>query len=93
MASEYYIGSTVRITAADLTHSDTGPVTTGATVTITLYDANDDIVSTNEAEVTGNDWSYDLASPLTAGIYTVKVEADALGVVWRDKMQLTYLPF
>ena len=93
MASEFYIGSTVRITAADLTHSEDGAVTTGATVAVALYDAADTLLSTNNATATGNDWSYDLPSPDDPGIYTVKVTADKDGTIWRDKVQLVYKPF
>lgn len=93
MASEFYLGSTVRITAADLTHSDDGPVTTGATVTVKVYTAAGVELSSNTATATGNDWSYDLPSPVTAGIYTAKITADVDGVIWRDKTQLTYVPF
>lgn len=93
MASEYYIGSTVRITAADLTHSDDGPVTSGATVTVTLYDSAGEQVSTGAATVSGDDWFVDVASPDDPGIYVVKVSADVDGAVWRDKVQLTYRAF
>jgi hypothetical protein len=93
MASEYYIGSTVRITAADLTHSDDGPITSGATVTVALYDAADTLLDSDTATADGNDWSYDLVSPDDPGIYVVKVTADVSGVVWRDKVQLVYTAF
>jgi hypothetical protein len=94
MASEFYVGSTVRITAADLTHSDTGAVISGATVTVALYEADGStLLDSDTATADGNDWSYDLPSPDDPGIYVVKVTADVGGVVWRDKVQLAYLPF
>jgi hypothetical protein len=93
MASEFYVGSTVRITAADLTHTSDGPITSGATVTVALYDMADTLLDSDTATADGNDWSYDLASPDDPGIYVVKVTADVGGVVWRDRVQLTYLPF
>jgi hypothetical protein len=93
MASEFYIGSTVRIIAADLTHSDDGPVTAGATVTVALHNAAGTQLSSNTATADGNDWSYDLPSPAEPGIYTAKVTANVDGVIWRDKVQLTYTPF
>jgi hypothetical protein len=93
MASEYFLGETVRITAADLTHSDDGPVTSGATVTVALYDAADTLLDSDTASASGSDWSFDLPSPDDPGIYIVKVTADVGGVVWRDKVQLAYLPF
>jgi hypothetical protein len=93
MASEYFVGETVRITAADLTHSDDGPITSGATVTVALYDAADTLLDSDTASADGNDWSFDLPSPDDPGIYVVKVTADVGGVVWRDRVQLAYLPF
>jgi hypothetical protein len=93
MASEFYVGSTVRITAADLTHTSDGHITSGATVTVALYDMADTLLDSNTATADGNDWSYDLASPDDPGIYMVKVTADVGGVVWRDRVQLTYTPF
>lgn len=93
MASEYYLGETVRITAADLTHSDDGPVTAGATVTVTLHDATGAQLSSTSATADGNDWHVDLSSPDDPGIYTAKVTADVDGVIWRDKVQLAYKLF
>lgn len=94
MALTVYPGETVRITAADLTHSDSGPVTTGATVTIALYDADGTI--SGEAvsgAVTGADWSADVTAPATVGEYTVKVTATKSGATWKGKEPLSVKAF
>ena len=89
MAIEVFAGETVRVTAADLTHSDDGAVTSAATVTVTLFDPAGDEVDEQVATNEGDDWYVDLAAPATPGQYTVKVNADVTGATARDKTLLT----
>lgn len=94
MALTVYPGETIRITAADLTHVDSGPVTTGAMVTIAVYDA-DGVISGDvvNGSVTGDDWSADVAAPATAGEYTVKITATKSGATWKGKEPLSVKAF
>lgn len=83
-------GSTIRVTAKDLTHSDTGSVTTGATGTITLYDAAGVLVDTQTPSNggSGDDWHVDFVAPnptpSAAAEYTVKADIAKSGAVYRD---------
>lgn len=86
MALTVYSGETVRVTAADLTHSDSGSVTSGATVTVQLFDGDDVQVGTDyAATAAGDDWYADLTAPTDAGEYTVKVTAVKSGATWKGK--------
>ncbi len=94
MAIEVYAGETVRITAKDLTHATDGPVTAGAVVTVTLYDpAGAQVGGSYTATASGDDWYVDIAAPLTAGQYEVKVVAVKSGATWKDRLKLTVKPF
>lgn len=96
MALVVYAGETVRITAKDLTHSDSGSVTTGATVTIQLFDSagvQSGSDATGATGGTGDDWFSDVAAPSTAGEYEVKVTAVKSGATWKGKEPLRVLTF
>jgi hypothetical protein len=93
MARTVYAGETVRITAEDLTHADSGAVTSGATVTIDLYEPDGTLVSTNTAAAAGDDWFFDLDMPATPGQYRILIEATYNGAVARDRLLLTVKPF
>lgn len=96
MALTVLAGETVRITARDLTHSDSGSVTTGATVTIGIYDADDDIVGTTATGATGgsgDDWFADMTAPSNAGEYTIKATAVKTGATWKSKEPLIVKAF
>lgn len=89
-----YAGETVRITAADLTHSDSGSVTSGATVTVQVFDAAGVQVGTDAtATASGDDWSADIAAPATAGEYEIKATAVKSGATWKGKEPLRVLSF
>ena len=62
-------GDTIRMTAKDVEHATTGPVTSGLTGTVTLYNAADGVVGTYPiAGNAGDDWYVDVPIPGTAGI-------------------------
>jgi hypothetical protein len=83
----YYPGETMRLSARNLTHADSGSVTSGATVTIAIYAADGALSSTNEASTggSGDDWYVDVAAPATPGTYTVRITATKDGAVWKGK--------
>jgi hypothetical protein len=96
MALTVLAGETVRITARDLTHSDSGSVTTGATVTVGIYDSADTIVGSTATGATGgsgDDWYADITAPSNAGEYTVKVTAVKTGATWKSKEPLIVKAF
>lgn len=93
MAKEVYAGETVRITAKDLTHATSGPVTVGATVAVTLYDLDGTVLSTGNAAADGDDWYRDITAPATAGQYRVGIVATVSGAVAKDALFLTVKPF
>jgi hypothetical protein len=94
MAIECYVSETYRISAEDLTHSDDGPVVSGATVTITLYNPDGTVNgSPHTATADGDDWSYDLTMPATPGQYTVKIDAVKDSANAKDKFLVTVKPF
>jgi hypothetical protein len=63
-------GDTVRMTAQDVAHATAGPVTSGLTGTLTLYDADDAVVDTETISANdGDDWYVDITAPATAGLY------------------------
>lgn len=83
-------GSTIRVTAKDLTHSESGAVDTGATGTIKLYDADgllvDSQTPTNGGS--GDDWHVDFTapdpSPAASAEYTIKADITKTGAIYRD---------
>jgi hypothetical protein len=83
----YYAGETMRLTARNLTHSDTGPVTAGATVTIALYNPDGTLNTSSTASTggSGDDWYVDVAAPLTPGEYAVKVTASVASATWKAR--------
>jgi hypothetical protein len=94
MAIECYVNETYRISAEDLTHSDDGPVVSGATVTITLYNPDGTVNgSPHTATADGDDWSYDLTMPATPGQYTVRIDATKDSANAKDKFLVTVKPF
>lgn len=93
MAKTVHVGETVRVTARDLTHLDSGPVLSGATVTIAVYDRTDTQVSTATGTASGDDWYADVAAPATAGEYTIKVTAVKSGATWKAQEPLSVLAF
>jgi hypothetical protein len=94
MAREVHTGETVRITAKDLTHADTGSVTVGADVTISMYDVEGEIIGIENIGVAeGDDWYFDLTMPDDPGQVTVKVVATVDGATAKDSLQLTVRPF
>jgi hypothetical protein len=67
-------GDTFRITAKDVTHIDTGPVTTGLTGTATIKSAAGTTVDGPDNLVnSGDDWYADFPAPATVGTYTIVV--------------------
>lgn len=87
MLETFYPGETVRLTAKDLTHADSGSVTTGATVTVSLYNPDGTLNTTQIAATggSGDDWFADLAAPATLGEYAVKITAVKDGATWKGK--------
>lgn len=90
MALIVYAGETVRVTAKDLTHSDSGPVLAGATVTVALFDESDVQVSTQSTTTagSGDDWWIDFDAPATPGEYQVKASAVKSGATWKGREPL-----
>lgn len=67
-------GDTVTMTANDVTHVRTGPITSGLSGMMTLYDAADTIVDT--FPMSGNvddDWYVEIDAPATAGLYRMSL--------------------
>jgi hypothetical protein len=95
MLKTFYAGETMRLKAKDLMHSDSGSVTAGAIVTITV--ANPD--GTQYAQQTaatgesGDDWFVDLAAPASPGEYTVKIVAVKDGATWKGKDSVRVVSF
>jgi len=94
MAFTAYVNETLRVTAQDLFHSDSGAVTSGATVTVAVYDAAGVLQST--ASITtpptpGDDWWIDITAPATAGVYSIRVTAVKSGATWESVETLTVL--
>lgn len=97
MARTFYSGETIRCTARDLTHSDSGSVTSGATGTMKLYDAGGAEVASGSVSNggSGDDWFADLTAP-TVSVdteYTVKADVAKTGAVWRATEPITVRPF
>ena len=95
MAFTAYVSETLRVKAKDLTHSDSGAVTTGATVTVDVYDAANVMISTASTTVvgSGDDWWIDITAPATVGTYSVRVTAVKSGATWKAAETLSVLPF
>lgn len=93
MAFTAYVNETLRVTAQDLTHSDTGAVTTGATVTVAVYNAAGVLQSTASTTTagSGDDWWIDITAPATAGTYEIRVTAVKSGATWSTVETLTVL--
>jgi hypothetical protein len=87
MLDTFHAGETIRFIAKDLTHTSDGPVTTGATVTVTVLDAAGAVIDTGTATTggSGDDWYVDLAAPDTPGVYDVKITAVKSGATWKSK--------
>jgi hypothetical protein len=61
---------TLRMTAKDVEHATTGPVTAGLTGNVKLYDASNALLSTSSITAnSGDDWYVDITAPATAGLY------------------------
>ena len=68
-----YVGDLVRIGAVDVEHTDTGPVTSGLTGTVQLFDQDGDVVLTDPVTITdGDDWYAEFVAP-AAGYYDIRV--------------------
>lgn len=97
MALVVYAGETVRVTARDLTHSDSGPVLSGATVTVALYDPDGTLVQSQNTSTagSGDDWWLDFTAPTpTADAqYVFKATAVKSGATWKGKEPLTVKVF
>lgn len=95
MLLEVFPGETVRLKAKDLTHRDSGPVIAGATVTITLYNPDGSVATTESGATggTGDDWYADVAAPATVGVYEFKVVAVASGATWKGKDTIRVVAF
>lgn len=85
MLWETYVGGTVRIKARDLTHLDSGPVTTGATVTIVITNPDGSQLSSDVATNVNDDWSIDKTMPSVIGLYEVKATAVKSGATAKRK--------
>jgi hypothetical protein len=83
----YFPGETMRLSAKSLNHSDSGSVTAGAMVTITLLNPDgtqhDEQIATTGGS--GDDWFVDIDAPATPGEYAVKMVATVSGAVWKGK--------
>lgn len=83
----YFPGETIRVWASDLTHLDHGPITEGATVTISIVDkAGDETGISGTAVATNDDWSVDLTMPGEPGNYRLVATAVAEGATWKGLM-------
>jgi hypothetical protein len=91
----FYPAETIRITAKDLTHSDSGSVTSGATVTIAVYNPDGSLYQTQTVMNPGanDDWWADFAAPSSAGQYTVKLTAVKSGATWKSTGVINVRPF
>jgi hypothetical protein len=87
MLLECFPGETIRLSANDLTHTDSGAVTTGATVTISLYNPDESLNSTQSGDNggSGDDWYYDFTAPATPGEYQFKITAEKSGATAKGK--------
>ena len=87
MLLECYAGETIRITAKDLIHSDTGPVTAGAVVTITIFNPDGSQFATATADNggAGDDWHHDFAGPSVPGEYPFTITATKTGATAKAK--------
>lgn len=89
-AQRFFVGETVHLRADDLADRLTGDVTSGASVTFSIADANDVDVSTTTVTtpISGNDYAADLTAPLTPGAYFAKAEASKGGADWKAKERI-----
>lgn len=81
----FYPGDTVTLGAGDLELSGV-PITTGATVTVSIFNPNGTPFDEFDAPVIGNDWVGDINLPSTPGRYTVKITAVSNGATWHGKI-------
>lgn len=88
--NSYYPGETMRLTARNLTHSDTGSVTAGASVTISLYNPDGTLNTSGTAATSGvgDDWYVDMVAPTTPGEYQVRVTAVVSGAIWKARASI-----
>lgn len=95
MLLECYPGETLRLTAADLTHSDSGAVTSGATVTITILNPDGTQFATSSADNggVGDDWFHDFTGPTTPGVYAVQFVAAKTGATAKARGTVRVLAF
>lgn len=89
MALVFYDGETITVTAQSLRHRISGAVTSGAVVTVGLFDADGVQVGTDyTATATDDDWIVDVPAPMPGGDeaeYTVKITAVKTGATWKAK--------
>lgn len=84
MLRECIAGETVRLSAHDLKDVTGTPVTSGATVTIDLYNPDGTLLNTGAGAADGDDWYRDVTMPSTPlGTYTVKITAVKSGATWK----------
>lgn len=88
---ECYVGETLTIGVDDLTSIVTGPVTSGATVvmSITNGDGDTEDSATVTTPLTGATWRAALDAPIVPGSYFVVVSATYNGKTWRGKRRIT----
>ena len=74
MLTTMHVGETAHITARDLNLLGV-PVTTGATVTISVYNPDGTLYLTSPAVAACDDWSLDVNMPVVVGQCRVAVQA------------------
>lgn len=84
MLRECFAGESVRLSAHDLTDVAGAPVTTGAVVTIELYNPDGTLQSTGMGAADGDDWYRDVTMPTSPiGTYVVRMTAVKSGATWK----------
>jgi hypothetical protein len=88
-----FTGATVRVYAKDLCDIDTGPVTTGATVTIDRYNPDGSLGEVGTIQHSGDDWYANFLVPDLLGTHTIKLTADYQTKVWKGLGYLIVRPW
>jgi hypothetical protein len=78
-----YTGETVRVYAKDLYDIDSGPVTSGAVVTIDRYNPDGTLGEVGTINHSDDDWYANFLIPDVTGTHTVKLTASYSGNVWK----------
>jgi|SRR5262245_22742719 len=68
-------GTSVRVSAKDLLHLDSGAVTTGADVDIDMYNPDGSFGESGIVSNDGDDWFADFVMPDIPGVYSFQIHA------------------